>query len=43
MDIDEMLMLANTAQQQLEQDAFEMNAEMNANLGDAQVACACTP
>ena len=35
--IDDALALADEAQRQLEADAAEMNAEMNANLGDAQV------
>ena len=38
MDIEDALSLADEAQRQLEADAAEMNAEMNANLGDAQVA-----
>ena len=38
MDLEDELALADEAQRQLEADAAEMNAEMNANLGDAQVA-----
>lgn len=38
MEIDDALALADEAQRQLEAEAIEMNAELNANLGDAQVA-----
>ena len=43
MAIEDALALADEAQHQLEADAAEMNAEMNANLGDAQVVCPRTP
>ena len=42
-DIEETLALADEAQRQLEADAAQMNAEMNANLGDAQVVCPRLP